>query len=394
MSASTPRVVITGADVVCPIGSSWMTIERRLMAGCSGVAPIAAFDPSPFPVRIAAEVRDWSPPAAAPTRVQALALRTAQHAVERAGLQTDRVRTAVSVGVGKVPIRLESVGGAVDVPWELRRDYEFPAQSIADAFACRGPVISCSSACATGNDAIGLGVQLLRRGEADAVIAGAADAPVAPLSLVEYLALGALAQPSPSGERHPRPFDRRRNGFVIGEGAAMFVLETLDEARRRSASILAEVVGYGSSSDAHSLVRSHPQSDGAVDAMLAALRDARLGPDAIAYINAHGTGTLANDALEALAITRVFGAHPAVPVSSTKSMTGHLLAAAAAVECAFCLMALETRCVPPTINHDAPDPECDLAHVAHQARPLEGNVVMSNAFGFGGQNAVVVLAGM
>jgi 3-oxoacyl-(acyl-carrier-protein) synthase len=387
------RIVITGADVICPIGRAWRDVEQRLAAGCSGVAPITAFDASALPVGIAAQVKDWEPEAGATTRVQAMALDTARTAIARAGLDPGRERTGVCVGVGKVPIRLESVAEAVDVPWEIARDYEFPARAIARELDCRGPVVSCSSACATGNDTIGLALHMLRRGEADAVVAGAADAPIAPLSLVEYLALGALAVPSRQGERHPRPFDRRRNGFVLGEGAAMFVLETLEHARRRSAPVLAEVLGHGASSDAHSLVRSHPQADGSVDAIAAALRDARLEPASIDYINAHGTGTQANDSLETLAIKRVFGdrAH-AVPISSTKSMTGHLLAAAAAVECAFCLMILQSRTIPPTINLECPDPECDLDYVPLEARPLDGAIVMSNAFGFGGQNSVLILA--
>jgi 3-oxoacyl-[acyl-carrier-protein] synthase II len=387
------RVVITGADVLCPVGGSWREVEEGIVAGRSGVGPITAFDASKFPVGIAAEVRNWVQPAASPTRVHAMALHTARRALQHAGLPPESARMAVCIGVGKVPIRLAPPEEPVDAEWELTRDYEFPAKSLADELDCRGPVISCSSACATGNDAIGLGMQLLRRGEADAVIAGAADAPISPISLDEYLSLGALAQPSPQGEPHPRPFDTRRNGFVLGEGASMFVLETLEHARRRSASVVAEVLGYGASSDAYSLVRSHPQSDGAVEAMTRALEDAGVGPSSIGYVNAHGTGTQANDTLETLAIKRVFGeAAATIPVSSTKSMTGHLLAAAGAVECAFCLMALASRFVPPTINLDSPDPDCDLDYVPLEARPLAFDIVMSNAFGFGGQNSVLVLA--
>jgi 3-oxoacyl-[acyl-carrier-protein] synthase II len=392
MTATATRVVITGADIICPLGSSWTSVERALIGGCSGVAPITAFDASPFPVRIAAQVRDWVPPTAI-TRVHGMALHTATRAAQQAGLRPEDQRTAVCMGVGKVPIRLESVAAPVDAGWELARDYDFPVKAIARALDCRGPIVSVSSACATGNDAIGLATQMLRRGDADAVLAGAADAPIAPLSMVEYLALGALAQPR-NGECHPRPFDRGRNGFVLGEGAAMFVLETLDGARRRGAAPLAEIIGYGASSDAYSLVRSHPQSDGAVNAMRAALADAQLDPACVDCINAHGTGTLANDMLETLAIKRMFGAAAlTIPVSSTKSMTGHLLAASAAVECAFAMMMLHGRFVPPTINLDAPDrPDCDLDYVPSQARSLDVKTIMSNAFGFGGQNSVLVLA--
>lgn len=253
-----------------------------------------------------------------------------------------------------------------------------------------GPLYSSYTACASGNDAIGLGKRLIERGEADVVIAGATDAQVHPLSLLEFELLSALSHEP--AERACRPFDRERTGFVVGEGAAVVILEEAGHAHRRGAAALAELAGYGSSLDCYGLTKCHPQGRGAALAIRAALADAGLEPDAIGYLNAHGTGTVLNDQAEAAAIHQVWGGQAAnLPVSSTKAMTGHLLTAASAVEAVITLIALEDGILPPNLNHQNPDAECDLNLVTKPARKAPLDIAMSNGFGFGGQNSSLIL---
>jgi 3-oxoacyl-[acyl-carrier-protein] synthase II len=317
--------------------------------------------------------------------------RTAERAIKQAGLNVSECRTGIVIGLGRDPCDFDAHGD----PVVNDEGYESHAQALARHLGHHGPLIACYSACASGNDAIGIALRILRRGEVDVVVCGAADAQIAPMPLIELNLLGALAtECSRHNLEHPRPFDRYRSGFVLGEGAAIFVFERLDRAVRRSAFILGEVLGHGSSSDAHSLLRGQPSADGCVRAIEAALKDAEIPPDQVDYINAHGAGTVKGDVAETIAIKQTFGHYAdRVLVSSTKSMTGHLLAGAGAVEMAFSLMAIQGQFVPPTINLDFPDPQCDLAHVAHQARTERVRIVMSNAFAFGGQNSVVIVAG-
>jgi 3-oxoacyl-[acyl-carrier-protein] synthase II len=313
--------------------------------------------------------------------------------VRHSGLDVRRSRVGVSLGVGKQPLPLEAIDQTFDLAWEENRDYNGQGTRLASALSCDGAAYTCYTACASGNDAVGVALQLLRRGDVDAVVCGSADAQIEPLSVLELLLMNVLAVPMSETDPQPKPFDRRRNGFVIGEGAAMFVIESLDHARSRNAPIMAELRGFGSAADAYSLTRGHPSAAGAQRAMRMALDDARLAPEALDYINAHGTATIVNDAMETKAIRAVLGAYaPDIPISSTKSMTGHLLAAAGAVELAFCLIALEGQFVPPTVNYHEPDPECDLDYVANDSREAKLRVIMSNTFGFGGQNACVIMS--
>jgi len=405
-------VVITGAGVISPLGNGVPATRQALITGLNGVRRIQTFDISGFPIQSAGEVDGAGLPTGN-ARPEALAERALAEALASAGLPAPGAaefshRWAASFAIGKPTVDLElllhqrarweqdpSAEGVRRLLPELvaSRDQWDPA-ALAARLARRagagGRVFSCYTACASGNDALGLGKRLIERGEADVVIAGGADCQVHPLSMLEFDLLSALSREAP--DRASRPFDRNRSGFVIGEGAAMLVLEARDHAVKRGAPVRARLAGYGLSLDGYGLTKCHPEGKGAAQAMQAALDDARLTTADIGYINAHGTATVLNDAAETAAVRRVWGeAAKSVPISSTKSLTGHLLTAASAVEAVFSLLALEGNFLPVNRNYETPDPDCDLDIIHGQTRFAPLRAVMSNGFGFGGQNASLIL---
>ncbi|HVN83676.1 MAG TPA: beta-ketoacyl-ACP synthase II [Candidatus Binatia bacterium] len=405
------RVVVTGLGLVTPLGSTLQKNIDALMTGRSGVAPITLFDASAYPSRIAGEVRDFNPEdfiekkeIKKMDRFIHLAIGAAQMAVDDAGFRVDpgfAERVAVIVGVGMGGIRTIEETVTAYNEHGLRRVSPFfiprlianlaPGQ-IAIRFGAKGVNYSPASACSSGGHAIGEAYRLIRFGYQDAAIAGGAEAAVTPLGVGGFAVMRALSTRNDEPERASRPFDRGRDGFVIGEGAGVMVLESLDAARQRGARIYAEVVGYGANADAYHITAPSPDGEGATRCMRLALEDGAVDPMEVDYINAHGTSTPYNDATETKAIKRVFGEHAArLAVSSTKSMTGHLLGAAGGVEAAYTALALHAQCIPPTINYDDPDPECDLDYVPNVARPARLRVALSNSFGFGGTNVCLAL---
>ena len=407
---SRTRVVVTGLGCLSPIGNSAATTWESALAGRSGVGPITQFDASSLQTRFAAEVKDFDPQASLGRRearrmdrCTQLASAAALEAVSHAGLAIDdgnRDRVGIVLGTG--------MGGAGTLVGETRKFVErgprwvsphlipmmlpdaAPGQ-IAIMLGARGPNMSVITACASGTNAIGEGTAMIRRGAADVILAGGSEAGIVDVAVAGFSIMGALSERNDDPERASRPFDRNRDGFIVGEGAAFLVLESEAFARARGAPILAEVSGYGTTNDAFHISAPAENGAGAASCMRLALGDADLRPDDIDYINAHGTSTPLNDRSETIAIKTVFGeAAYSVPVSSTKSMTGHLLGAAGTLEAIFCIQALRTGILPPTINYETPDPECDLDYIPNERRHVEIDTALSNSFGFGGHNASVI----
>jgi 3-oxoacyl-[acyl-carrier-protein] synthase II len=404
------RVAVTGIGAVTPLGLDAASTWEAALAGRSGIDFISSFDASAFPVRIAAEVKDFDPTGLAPPKelrriernVQ-FALSAATEAIADAGLvdfDPDRVGIVFGSAIGGVIGIVEQA----DILRERGPDRVSPfflpsvlvdtaSGQLAISLGIRGPNYAVVSACATGSHAVGEAAELIKRGDCDAVLAGGTEACVHPIILAGFCAMRGLAAEDEYPPRASRPFDATRAGFVIGEGAAILLLEEWDAARARGAEIYAEVLGYGASNDAHHLAQPEPEAIGVATMMTSALARAGVDPQRVGYINAHGTSTPLGDAAETKAIKDVFGDHAyELAVSSTKSMTGHCFGAAGAIESMFCALALKHQVLPPTINYKTPDPACDLDYVPNEARQVEGlEVALSNAMGLGGHNGCVLL---
>jgi len=404
------KVAVTGLGIVSPIGTGVEAFHDGLVSGRSGVGPITHFDASEFSTRFAATVKDFDPSdTLSPketrrmARFQQFALIAADEAVSHSGLaftekEAERVGVIVGSGIGGLHVMEEQyhklVGGGPRrvspflVPMMI---VDLAAGLISIHTGARGINYSPVSACATGAHAIGEAAEAIRREQADVVIAGGVDAAITPLGLAGFASARALSTRNDEPERASRPFDAARDGFVMGEGCGILILEAEEHARSRGARIYGHVTGYGATADAYHITAPEPSGDGAVRAMDQALVQAGLAPSDIEYINAHGTSTPQGDLIETRAVKSLFGAH-CPPISSTKSMTGHLLGGAGAVEAVACALVLDRGILPPTINLEEPDPECDLDYVANVARHARASAVMSNSFGFGGHNATLVFS--
>jgi 3-oxoacyl-[acyl-carrier-protein] synthase II len=422
------RVVVSGIGVVAPNGVGKDAFWKACVNGRSGVRPIRKFDASAHPVRVAADVPDFDLSPYIPVehrkslkimgRAARFGVAAAGMAVEDSGLDLTREnpdRVGVVMGTGIVPMDLPDIApiladacqedGRLDITrlgqkgpsalfplWILKYLPNMTAAHISLIHNARGPNNTIVTACAAGTQAVGEAFRLIARGDADLALAGGADSRLDPLLLLAYSALGALSRAQRAPEEVSRPFDGGRDGFVLGEGAGLLVLEEMDRAKRRGATIYAEVLGVGSSFDAYAVTRPDPAAGGAARAIKWALDEARIDPSDVDYINAHGTSTRLNDQMETVAVKRVFGdGAKALPMSSIKSMVGHLIGAAGAVEAAALALTLHDGVLPPTINQTQPDPVCDLDYVPNCARPMRVHTGVSTSFGFGGQNAALVM---
>jgi 3-oxoacyl-[acyl-carrier-protein] synthase II len=405
------RVAVTGLGFVTPIGNDVETVWSNLVEGVSGVGPITHFDASNYSTRIAAEVKGFEPErymdrktARHLGRYCQFALGASQQALGQAGLvpgdlDPDDVGVIVSSGIGGME-EIEKSHTAL-MERGVRRISPFTVpMMIADMAAgivamhtrAGGPNYAIVSACASSGHGIGEAAEIIKRGDAKAMLAGGAEATITPLTMGAFCQIKAVSERNDEPEKACRPFDLGRDGFVMGEGAVMFVLEDMEFARERGAQVLAELIGYGASADMHHFTAPHPEGAGAIRAMRKALQKAAVEPAQVDYVNAHGTSTKLGDIAETRAIKQVFGEHAHhLAVSSTKSVHAHLLGAAGAMEAAACVLAIERGLIPPTINLDDQDPECDLDYVPNRARQAKVDVAISNSFGFGGHNATLVL---
>ncbi len=423
------RVVITGMGAITPLGHNVEDLFRAQLAGRSGVGPITSFNARKFPTQFAAQVKDFDlgrfvrdPERWENSGVNSrFAAAAAQQALRDSGVlddpKLDRSRAGVYLGSGegiqdfhhlvslvaqtyreptrKVDAAAFTAGGLAE--FHPGREYEQELHTtpghLAAYFGLEGPNYNCLTACAASSQALGEAADLIRYGDADVMLSGGSHSMIHPFGVTGFNLLTALSTHNDDPPRASRPFDLKRDGFVLGEGAGMLVLEELEHARRRGAKIYAELTGYGTTADAYRMTDSHPDGRGAVACMQMALADGGLSPSDIGYINAHGTSTKVNDSVETLAIKKVFGDGAyEVPVSSSKSMLGHLIAAAGAVELIISVEALRRGALPPTINYEHPDPECDLDYIPNAAREKRVRHVLSNSFGFGGQNVSLIVS--
>lgn len=418
------RVVITGMGCITPLGTSTETVWANLRRGASGIGQTTLFDARNFPTRISAEVKDWNVSEAGEDpkrwkfhgRHTLFAVGAAKQAYRDAGLadaQLDPTRFGVYLGSGEGQqdfdlfsqmmvkslrgeeldvARFTQIGLEILHPViELEQEPNMPAGHLAGLFNAQGPNANCLTACAASSQAIGEAAEMIRRGDVDCMLSGGTHSMIHPFGVTGFNLLGALSTRNNEPQRASRPFDRLRDGFVLGEGAGMLILEELEFAKARGARIHAELSGYGSTADAYRITDTHPEGRGAARCLQLALADAELNPEDIHYINAHGTSTSVNDKVETVAIKRAFGEQAAkIPVSSTKSMMGHLIAAAGAVELIVCVLAIRDNVLPPTTNYENPDPECDLDYVPNLAREARCDHAASNSFGFGGQNITLI----
>lgn len=406
------RVVITGLGCVSPVGNNVKTTWESLLAGRSGAAPITAFDASAHKTKFAAEAKGFdaaalfgSRDARKMDRFTQFATAAALEALEQAQLtidesNRDRVGILIGSGIGGILTLLEQYDLLRARGPERVSPFLIPmmisdsaAGNLAIRVGARGPNLSLATACASGTNSLGEAAEMIRRGSADVMIAGASEAAITAISMAGMNVMTALSTRNEEPQRASRPFDKDRDGFLMGEGAGVLILEALDHAQARGANILCEFSGYGTSDDAHHISAPAENGAGAAISMQLAISNAGIKPEEIGYINAHGTSTLLNDKSETAAIKNVFGDHAyRMPVSSTKSMTGHLLGASGALEGMISAMVLMHGILPPTINYETPDPACDLDYVPNQSRTADVQHVMSNSFGFGGHNATLVLS--
>jgi 3-oxoacyl-[acyl-carrier-protein] synthase II len=407
------RVVVTGLGLICGVGNTAPEVWQQLLAGASGMGPIQGFDASAFPVTFAAEVKNFDPlnfvdkkEARKMGRFIHFAFAATAEALAQSGLQitdenSDRIGVFIGSGIGGFEIIEREHSNLLQGGPRKMSPFFIPATivnmaagQISIRYGAKGPISATATACATSANSIGDSVRMIMHGDADAMIAGGSEAAVTPMSVGGFAAMRALSTRNDKPTHASRPFDKDRDGFVIGEGAGILILEELEFAKKRGAKILAEVIGYGMSADAYHMTGIAPEGQGAQRSMRAALRDAGIEPGEVGHINAHATSTPAGDGNESQAIEGVFGEQAlsgALKISATKSMTGHLLGGAGGLEAGITVLSLQNQMLPPTINLDTPDPECRLDYVANKATPHSFDVALSNSFGFGGINASLVM---
>ncbi len=409
----TRRVVVTGVGLLCGVGNTAPEVWRQLLAGASGMAPIQGFDTTGFPVTFAAEVKHFDPlnfvekkEARKMGRFIHFAFAATAEAMAQSGLQitpenAGRIGVFIGSGIGGFEIIEREHSSLLEGGPRKISPFFIPAAIVNMAagqlsirYGAKGPISATATACATSANSIGDSVRMILHGDADAMIAGGSEAAVTPLSVGGFASMRALSTRNHEPTRASRPFDKDRDGFVIGEGAGILILEELEFARARGAKILAEVIGYGMSADAYHMTGIAPEGQGAQRSMLAALKDAGIRPEQVGYINAHATSTPAGDGNESRAIEVVFGEHAlskTLKISGTKSMTGHLLGGAGGLEAGIVVLALQHQVLPPTTNLDNPDPACRLDYVANKSLPHSFDIALSNSFGFGGINASLIM---